>query len=84
MSSATPTGVGVVTSVQRRRRWTPEQKLEIIKQTNEPGNSVSMAKGPSVRLTDGCGCQRNRGASVRTARGHACIKQREGELSRKT
>jgi transposase len=30
------------TSVQRRRRWTPEQKLEIVKQTNEPGNSVSM------------------------------------------
>jgi transposase len=42
MSSATPSQVEVVTSVQRRRRWTPEQKLEIVKQTNEPGNSVSM------------------------------------------
>ena len=42
MSSATPTRLEVVTSVQRRRRWTPEQKLEIVKQTNEPGNSVSM------------------------------------------
>ena len=42
MSSATPTWVEVVTSVQRRRRWTPEQKLEIVKQTNEPGSSVSM------------------------------------------
>ena len=42
MSSATPTRVEVVTSVQRRRRWTPEQKLEVVKQTNEPGNSVSM------------------------------------------
>ena len=42
MSSATPTRVEVVTSVQRRRRWTPEQKLEIVKQTNEPGSSVSM------------------------------------------
>ena len=42
MSSATPTRVEVVTSVQRRRRWTPEQKLEIFKQTNEPGSSVSM------------------------------------------
>ena len=41
MSSATPSRVEVVTSVQRRRRWTPEQKLEIVKQTNEPGNSVS-------------------------------------------
>ena len=42
MSSATPTRVEVVTSVQRRRRWTPEQKLEIVKQTNELGSSVSM------------------------------------------
>jgi transposase len=42
MSSATPTRVEVVTSVQRRRRWTPEQKLEIVKLTNEPGSSVSM------------------------------------------
>ncbi|MFM2035247.1 MAG: is2 insertion element repressor [Pseudomonadota bacterium] len=42
MYSATPSRVEVVTSVQRRRRWTPEQKLEIVKQTNEPGNSVSM------------------------------------------
>lgn len=42
MSSATPTRVEVVTSVQRRRRWTPEQKLEIVKQTNESGSSVSM------------------------------------------
>ena len=42
MSSATPSWVEVVTSVQRRRRWTPEQKLEIVKQTNEPGSSISM------------------------------------------
>ena len=42
MSSATPSRVEVVASVQRRRRWTPEQKLEIVKQTNEPGSSVSM------------------------------------------
>lgn len=42
MSSATPSRVEVVTSVQRRRRWTPEKKLEIVKQTNEPGSSVSM------------------------------------------
>ena len=42
MSSATSSRVEVVTSVQRRRRWTPEQKLEIVKQTNESGSSVSM------------------------------------------
>ncbi len=42
MYSATPTRVEVVTNVERRRRWTPEQKLEIVKQTNQPGSSVSM------------------------------------------
>jgi transposase len=42
MSSIRPNLVEVVTSVQRRRRWTPEQKLEIVKQTNEPGSSVSL------------------------------------------
>jgi transposase len=34
--------VELVTSVRRRRRWTSEQKLEIVKQTNEPGSSVSL------------------------------------------
>ena len=42
MSSIRPNRVEVVTSVQRRRRSTPEQKLEIIKQTNEPGCFVSL------------------------------------------
>jgi hypothetical protein len=42
MSSAIPNRVKVVTSVQRRRRLTPEQKLAIVKQTNEPGSSVSL------------------------------------------
>ena len=42
MSSLRPNRVEVVTSVQSRRRWSPEQKLEIVKQTNEPGRSVSL------------------------------------------
>ena len=42
VSSAAPTLVVAVTCVQHCRRWTPEQKLEIVKQTNEPGSSVSM------------------------------------------
>jgi transposase len=42
MSSIRPNRVEVVTSVQRRRRWTAEQKLEIVKQTNELGSSVSL------------------------------------------
>jgi transposase len=42
MSSIRPSRVEVVTSVQRRRCWTTEQKLEIVKQTNEPGSSLSL------------------------------------------
>ena len=42
MSSIRSNRVDVVTSVQLRRRWTPEQKLEIVKQTNDPGSSVSL------------------------------------------
>ena len=42
MSSIRPNRVEVVTSVQRRWRWTPEQKLEIVKQTHEPSSSVSL------------------------------------------
>jgi transposase len=42
MTSIGPNRVEVVTSVQRRRRWTPEQKLETVKQTNEPGSSVAL------------------------------------------
>jgi transposase len=42
LSSGAPTRVEVVTSIQRRRRWNPEQKFEIVIQTNEPGSSVSM------------------------------------------
>ena len=40
-SSIRPNRVEVVTSFQRCRRWTPEQKLEIVKQS-EPGSSVSL------------------------------------------
>ena len=42
MSLIRPNRVEVVTSVKRRRRWTPEQKLETVKQANEPGSSVSL------------------------------------------
>jgi transposase-like protein len=37
VSSIKPNRVKVVTSVQCRRRSTPEQKLDIVKLTNEPG-----------------------------------------------
>ncbi len=34
--------VEVITSVQRRRRWTPEEKIQIVEETYLPGNSVSL------------------------------------------
>jgi len=34
--------IEVVTGVQRRRRWIAEQKLELVRQTFEPGMTVSM------------------------------------------
>lgn len=34
--------VEVVTSVQRRRRWSPEEKMAIVQETYAPGMSVSL------------------------------------------
>ena len=34
--------VEVITSVQRRRRWTTEEKVRIVDETNLPGNTVSL------------------------------------------
>jgi transposase len=34
--------IEVITEVQRRRRWAPEQKIDLVKQTFEPGMTVSM------------------------------------------
>jgi hypothetical protein len=42
MSSIRPNLVEVVTSVQRRRRWTSEQKLEIVTETNEPADFIPL------------------------------------------
>ncbi|MBU6460957.1 MAG: transposase, partial [Proteobacteria bacterium] len=41
MSNRDDRPVEVLTGVQRRRRWTAEQKLAMVKQTFEPGMSVS-------------------------------------------
>jgi transposase len=35
--------VEVITGFQRRRRWSPKQKLEWVKRSMEPGMSVSLA-----------------------------------------
>ena len=42
MSSIRPNRVEVVTSVQRRRRWTPQQTPQLIKKANELGNATSL------------------------------------------
>src|SRR4051812_9526041 len=34
--------VDVITSVQRRRRWSTEEKVRIVEETYVPGNSVSL------------------------------------------
>lgn len=34
--------VEVITSVQRRRRWTTEEKRRIVEETSLPGNTVSL------------------------------------------
>lgn len=34
--------VEVISSVQRRRRWTPEEKIQIVEETYLPGTTVSL------------------------------------------
>ena len=42
MSSGSHSKIEIITGVQRRRRWTPEQKLGWVRRTTEPGMSVSL------------------------------------------
>ena len=37
--------VEVITSAQRRRRWSTEEKVRIVEETYLPGNSVSLTRG---------------------------------------
>ena len=46
MSSGSGSKIEIITGVQRRRRWTPEQKLAWVKRTTEPGMSVSLRRLP--------------------------------------
>lgn len=53
MPSGRQNEVEVITGVQRRRRWTPEQKLEWVRKTMEPGMSVSLvAREPVVPASE--------------------------------
>ena len=40
--AGSPERVEVVTSVQRRRRWTAAEKVRMVEETNEPGATVSL------------------------------------------
>ena len=42
MSTGSGSKIEIITGVQRRRRWTSEQKLAWVKRTTEPGMSVSL------------------------------------------
>ncbi|NEX60237.1 transposase [Noviherbaspirillum galbum] len=42
MPSGRKQEVEVITTTERRRRWTPQQKLEWVRRTMEPGMSVSL------------------------------------------
>ena len=43
MSMSNPTNhVEVITSVQRRRRWTASEKVRMVEETFEPGMTVSL------------------------------------------
>ena len=39
--NASPPGVEVITSVQRRRRWPTAEKIRLVEETMQPGMSVS-------------------------------------------
>lgn len=41
-SESKPERVEVITGVQRRRRWTPEEKLALVQETYQAGKSVSL------------------------------------------
>ena len=39
--TASPPRIEVITSVQRRRRWSVDEKLRLVEESNRPGMSVS-------------------------------------------
>ena len=46
MSMTNPTDrVEIITSVQRRRRWTASEKVRMVEETFEPGITVSLVLG---------------------------------------
>ena len=44
----------VITSVQRRRRWTPEEKIGIVEETYLPGSSYRLWRVSMALLATSC------------------------------
>ena len=42
--------IEVITSVQRRRRWSPEQKRSILEEGEQPGNSLIVLSPRTRRI----------------------------------
>lgn len=40
--TSTKENIHIITSVERRRRWTPEEKKSIVDETYQPGSSISL------------------------------------------
>jgi len=40
--TSTPDRVEIITSIQRRRRWSPAEKVRMVEETYEPGSTVSL------------------------------------------
>ena len=50
--------VEVITSVQRRRHWTTQEKVRLVEETYLPGQSVSLGSCPSMRWKFGVELER--------------------------
>src|ERR1700684_452656 len=62
--------VEVITSVQRRRRWSPEEKVRIVEETHLPGASVSeVARRYGVGANQGVAGRRLMAQGALTAAG---------------
>src|SRR5215207_451486 len=91
--------VEVITSVQRRRRWSTEEKIRIVEETYLPGNSVSLvaraswhrgepalhlAQADGAGRADGRWRQRGGGSGLRAACGPSTDRELQRLLGKKT
>jgi hypothetical protein len=71
--------VEVITSVQRRRRWSAEEKAAVVQKTYAPGMSVSLVRAGMVLRLIGCsvgGGSTSKGRCRRRAR-HSTFQKKD-------